>query len=593
LTQPSRPRTSLRGSAQVRLRVGLILVMIVLSIFAARLLQLQGLDPQAYAARASAEGLVKVVLPATRGEITDRNGVPLAETVAGEMITADPLLTRPHAAQIAKILAQRLGLDYFDLLANLSRTDAHGKPMRFAYIARRVPSTIANAATDAVSNAGYAGLYTTPDPVRSYPAHDVAANLLGFLNTDGVPLAGLELTFNKMLAGKDGQETYEVGGGYRIPLGENTQVDPVNGKNLTLTIDRDVQFYAQRVLRNAVVNAGATSGAALAMDSRTGEILALADYPTYDASDPAASPATDRGSRALSDVYEPGSVEKVLTTSSLIDAGKVTPRTRITVPHDLPVMDRVIHDYFQHDTIRLTLAGVIAKSSNVGTVLATRQFKHEQLWQYLTAFGLGSAPDIGIPNQSPGILPPLASWTDLTQANVAFGQGVAVNALQMITAVNTVANGGELVSPSLIQGTATTAAGHIVGTGATTRRRVISEKAAKLEAMMMEMVTTQGAGTAPQAGIAGYRVAGKTGTAQEPGGACACYADGFTDVSFAGFAPADDPRFTVYVVIKHPYGGSTGGGTAGPVFRQILSYLLQKFEVPPTGTPPANLPVEW
>ncbi len=568
------------------------MIMIVLSVFGARLFQLQGLDPKAYAARADAEGLVTVPLPATRGEITDRNGQPLAETVAGVMIVADPLRTRANAEKIARILADKLDLDYFEVLANLRKKQPDGDLLRFAYLARRVPSTIAKSAIDAVTKAGYKGVETRPDPVRTYPANDVAANLLGFLGTEGKPLSGLELAFEKLLAGKDGHETYEVGGGNRIPLGENTEVEPVDGHDLTLTIDRDVQWYAQRVLRTAVENSRAESGVAVALDTRTGEVLALADYPTFNANDAGASPKADRGSRALSNVYEPGSVEKVLTASSLIDAGKVSPRTRITVPRDLPVMDRVIHDYFDHGTLRLTLAGVIAKSSNVGTVLAARQFKHPQLWKYLSAYGLGQRTGIGVPGETRGLLPALPDWTELTQATVAFGQGVSVNALQMATAVNAIANGGELISPSLVRGRAVTGAGEEVGTDIATRKRVISPAAATATARMMEMVTTQGAGTAPGAGIAGYRVAGKTGTAQQVGKACRCY-DGSLAVSFAGFAPADDPRFTVYVVIQKPQGSASGGGTAGPVFRKILNYLLQKYAVPPTNTPPAALPVEW
>lgn len=565
----------------------------ILSVFGARLFQLQGLDPQAYAARANAAGLVTIPLPATRGEITDRNGVPLAQTVSGLMLVADPLQTRPNAEKIARILANRLDLDYFSTLESLRKSSGPGKPeLRFSYVARRVPAALATSALKAVEDAGYKGLDSQPDPLRDYPARDIAANLLGFIGADGKPLAGLELSFAKRLAGTDGSETYEVGGGNRIPLGENTEVKPINGRRLTLTIDRDVQWYAQRVLRTAVQGARAESGAAIALDTKTGEILALADFPSYDANNAGAAPKADRGSRALNNVYEPGSVEKVLTSSSLIDAGKVTPRTRIRVPKTLPVMDRVIHDYFDHDSLRLTLAGVIAKSSNIGTVLAARQLGHEQLWSYLDRFGLGHRTDIGLAGETRGLLPPAPDWTDLTQATVAFGQGLSVNALQMATAVNAVANHGELITPSLIKGRAVTNAGAVVGTDVATRRQVVSPEAASATARMMEMVTTEGAGTAPKAGIAGYRVAGKTGTAQQVGRKCRCY-DGSLAVSFAGFAPADDPRFTVYVVIQKPANGGSGGGTAGPVFRKILAYLLQKYAVPPTDTPPANLPVEW
>jgi cell division protein FtsI (penicillin-binding protein 3) len=589
----SATRRSWRGSSEIRLRVGLIVLAMVISVFGVRLVQLQGLDPKAYAAKADAEGLVTVPLPATRGAITDRNGVALAESVSGLMIVADPKRTDPHAEEIARILANKLGLDYFDVLKRLRKDPA--KPgARFAYVARRVPATLARAATAAIETAGYKGVDTRLDPVRDYPAGDVAANLLGFMKVGGQSDtgAGLERSFDKLLAGKDGQETYEVGGGNRIPLGENSETRPVDGKDLTLTIDRDVQWYAQRVLRTAVQGARAESGAAVALDTRTGEILALADYPSFDPNQPTEADKADLGSRALSDVYEPGSVEKVLTMSGLIDAGKVTPRTRVRVPKELPVADRVIHDYFDHDTLRLTLAGVIAKSSNIGTVLAARQYQPGQLWHYLNLFGLGQRTDIGMPGETRGLLPPANAWTDLTQATASFGQGLSVNALQMATAVNTVANGGELVTPSLIEGRATTSSGDPVGTDTATRHRVISQKAAGAVSRMMEMVTTEGAGTAPGAGIAGYRVAGKTGTAQQVGKTCGCY-DGSLAVSFAGFAPADNPRFTVYVVIQKPQGAASGGGTAGPVFRKILSYLLQKYAVPPTQTPPARLPVEW
>lgn len=588
-----RPAGRLRGSSEIRLRVGLIVLAMVLSVFGVRLVQLQGLDPKAYAAKADAEGLVTVPLPATRGSITDRNGVPLAESVSGLMIVADPVRTDAHAEEIARILATRLGLDYFDLLSRL-REDEDKPGARFAYVARRVPATQARKVVDAIDDAGYKGIDTRPDPVRDYPAGDVAANLLGFMKVPGEAGTGggLERSFDSLLSGKDGQETYEVGGGNRIPLGENTETKPVDGKDLSLTIDRDVQWYAQRVLRTAVDNVRARSGAAVALDTRTGEILALADYPSFDANKPGEAGEDDRGSRALSNVYEPGSVEKVLTMAGLIDAGKVSPRTRVRVPRDLPVADRVIHDYFDHDTLRLTLAGVIAKSSNIGTVLAARQYDEGQLWHYLDLFGLGHRTDIGLPGETRGLLPDVSAWTELTQATASFGQGVSVNALQMATAVNAIANGGELITPSLVKGRAATSSGDVVGTDTARRHRVVSPEAAAKVARMMEMVTTEGAGTAPGAGIAGYRVAGKTGTAQQVGAKCRCY-DGSLAVSFAGFAPADAPRFTVYVVIDRPQGGASGGGTAGPVFRKILTYLLQKYSVPPTGTRPARLPVEW
>jgi cell division protein FtsI (penicillin-binding protein 3) len=569
----------------------MVVIAMLLSVFGARLFQLQGVDSEAYASRAEAAGLVNIALPAERGRILDRNGVPLAESIAGNMIVADPTRTTPNAEAIAKLLADRLHLDYFDLLGKLTKKNDH---TRFVYIARRIPSTLASSVMDELRAHDYVGVDTRPDPLRTYPAGDVAANLIGYLGDDPTKVSGgLERSFNTLLAGKDGKETYEVGGGNRIPLGDNSEVKPVNGKDLALTIDRDVQWYSQRVLRTAVQSSKATSGAAVVLDSRTGEVLALADYPTFDSNKPGKAPKGNLVSRALTDVYEPGSVEKVLTASSLIDAGKVMPRTRFTVPPELPVLDRIIGDWFEHGTIRLTLAGVIARSSNIGTALAATQFQPKELWSYLDKFGLGHRTDIGMPGETRGMLGDGDAWSTLTRAQVAFGQGLSVNALQMATAINTIANGGQLITPSLVRGRETTSAGDEVGTETSSRREVVSARAARLTSMMMELVTTQDIGTAPGAGIEGYRVAGKTGTAQEVGGACNCYKDGGLAVSFAGFAPADKPRFTVYVVVKHPGEGASGGGTAGPVFRKILNYVLQKYAVPPTGTTPSRIPTKW
>ncbi len=584
---------SLRGSTHVRLRIGLLVIAMLLSLFGARLFQLQGVDSKAYGARAQAAGLVSIELPAKRGRILDRNGVPLAQSVAGLMIVADPTRTTPNAEGIAKILAERLNLDYFDLLAKLTKKN---DATRFVYVARRIPSTLASSVMDELRKQEYVGLDTRSDPLRTYPAGDVGANLVGLIGEkkgSKAQGAGLELSFDKLLSGKDGSETYEVGGGNRIPLGDNSRVSPVNGKDLSLTIDRDVQWYSQRVLREAVQTAKAASGTAVVLDSRTGELLAFADYPSFDPNTPGKTTEGLLNSKGLGDVYEPGSVEKVLTAASLLDAGKVTPTTRIKVPGQLPVLDRTIHDWYDHGLEHFTMAGVIARSSNLGTALAASQFTPEQLWTYLDKFGLGRRTDVGLPGESRGLLPPANIWSSLSRAQIAFGQGVSVNALQMASAVNAVANGGELVSPSLVKGRETTAAGDEVGTAATSRRRVVSAKAASQTAEMMELVTTENVGTAPGAGIAGYRVAGKTGTAQEVGGKCNCYRDGGLAVSFAGFAPADKPRFTVYVVIKKPGVTASGGGTAGPVFRKILSYVLQKYAVAPTGTPPSTIPIEW
>ena len=562
-------------------------ITLVLSFFGARLVQLQGVEPEKYATlAASTGGTVTVELPATRGSILDRNGRPLADSVAGRMVVADPLMTRPEAPQLARFLAQRLHVDYFTTLRALS-----GRDSRFAYVARRVPASLAVRVVQDATDHGFKGLATRNDPLRSYPDHDVAANLVGFLGTDG-PLAGLELTFDKDLAGTDGSQTYEVGAGNRIPLGHSTVTPAHNGSDLHTTIDEDLQWYTQRVLRQTVLGARGDSGFAVVLDRKTGEVLSLADYPTYDASDPQASLPKDRNSLAMTSPYEPGSVEKVLTLSGLIDAGKVTDRTRLLVPGQLQSGDRVIHDWFSHGPIKLTLAGVIAQSSNIGTAKSSRLFDPGQLRRYLTGFGLGQRTDVGVNGETPGLLPTNAQWNGMLQDRIAFGQSVSVNGLQMAAAVNTIANGGVRVSPSLIQGRATTNTGQVVGTDETTTHRVVSQNAAHQMTQMMERVVDPDAGVAPAAQVPGYVVAGKTGTAQRVGPVCGCYNGQFT-VSFAGFAPADDPRFTVYVVVQNPRNGGGGGSVAGPAFSKIMSFALRRYGVPPTGGQPSHLPTTW
>jgi cell division protein FtsI (penicillin-binding protein 3) len=575
----------------LRLRIGFVLIAMALSFFGARLVQLQGIDPQSYAAMAAAEGAARVTLPAERGDILDRNGVPLADSVKGKMVIADPDLTAERAPELATLLSERLSIDYFRTLTAL---EGRNEGSRYEYVARRVPSTLAGDTLAAVEEAGFEGIRLEDDPIRAYPAGDVAANLLGYMGTDE-PLGGFERTFDKQLAGVDGEATWQSnsGKGVRIPLRESTLKAAQNGAPLRTTIDRDLQWFTQKVLAQTVQQYRAESGAAVVLDTRTGEVLALADVPTFDANEPTEAASTDDlGSRAMSDTYEPGSVQKVLTAAALIDAGEAFPRQRFKVPPNLARQDRVIGDWFDHGNIRLTLAGIIAKSSNIGTVLAADAFTPVQLVDYLNRFGLGRRTDIGVRGETPGILTPGEAMTSQTKDRVAFGQSLSVNVVQMAAAVNTIANGGVRVSPSVISGTAVTDDGVTVGTDVATRSRVVSKQAARGTAKMMEKVVDPEDGVAPRAQVPGYLVAGKTGTAQRVDPECGCY-DGSTSLSFGGFAPADDARFTVYVVVHAPKVDGGGGSVAGPVFSRIMGYVLGRYGVEPTGGTPSRLPVEW
>ncbi len=580
---------AIRHASLARLRIGFLLISMVVSVFAVRLFQLQGIDAASYAEQARAVGAVQEVLPAVRGSILDRNGVPLAESLDGSMVVADPTKTKDDAAEIASVLQERLDVDYIETVERLQAPNT-----RFRYIARRVPTTAAVAVVDELTEAGYKGLDTRRDPVRSYPAQDVAANILGYVNAKDQPVAGVEDRFDTLLSGTDGSATYDVGGGNRVPLGDNSVTEPVDGKDLTLTIDRDLQWYAQRVLSQTVEDAGGVSGVAVVQDTQTGELLALADYPTYNPNEMTQRDPDALASRAFRDVYEPGSVQKVLTVAALLDAGLVDPLTQLTIPSEIESSGgKMIGDYADHGTLHYTLTGVLARSSNIGTVLAARKMRPAQLHRYLRDFGLGRYTGIPGYAESAGILAPPASWQQINHDNIAFGQGLAVNAVQMAAAINTIANDGVYVQPSLVKGTATTRDGVVTGSGVADQRRVVSEEVADETSQMMEMVTTQGVGTAPGASIAGYRVAGKTGTAQMVNDDCGCYDGTKYTVSFAGFAPAEDPRFTVYVVVHEPSNGGGGGSVGGPAFRKILSYLLQHYAVAPSGAPAPELPAKW
>jgi cell division protein FtsI (penicillin-binding protein 3) len=561
-------------------------VAFVLSLFAARLVQLQGIDENDYAALAAAKGAQTLTLEAPRAPIYDRFGVKLAETVDAAKLVADPVFTSGHATQIAAVLHHRIGADYLQTVAMLRTKDT-----RYVELARHLAPRLASQIVTRLDHMKLPGVYTAHDTLRVYPSGDVAASLLGYVGTDGQGLQGVEAAYQKLLQGENGEATYQVEAGQILPLADSTIHEPTEGTGVKLTIDQDLNFIAQRRLAVAVKAADADSGVAVVMDTRTSQVLALADYPTYNPNDFVPTKDNLGLSAGIGSAYEPGSVEKVLTFSALINGGYVTPRTKVVVPPYLPVGGHIVHDYFSHDTLHLTAAGIVAKSSNIGTVRAAAKMPDKELYGYLKKFGIGTEPDIGVGGAASGQLAAPSTWPEIQRANIDFGQGMSVSALQMATAISAVANGGEYTAPSLVQGTVDSD-GHFTPAPAPARHRVVSPQTAHEVARMMETVVGP-EGTAPVAAIPGYQVAGKTGTAQRANPDCGCY-DGTFTVSFAGFAPADDPRFVVYVVIQNPRAAGAGGGaTAGPVFHDLMVAALQKYGVPPTGHREPFLPATW
>jgi cell division protein FtsI (penicillin-binding protein 3) len=556
--------------------------MLVMAVISGRLVQLQGFQGAAYRDEASVARLSTVTIPARRGTITDRNGQPLAITVDARDVIANPMQIKDDFAKhghdpadTANQLAPLLGTPASGILTQLRQSN------QFQYLARGLTPEQGDAVTAYVAKHSLAGIGVISDPNRVYPAGDLAANVIGFVGADpDHPLGGYEMSLNDILKGQPGSQTGEIGlSGTVIPVANSTIDAAVPGTGVQLTIDRDIQYEAQKILADQVASTRADGGEVTVMNVRTGEVLALAVAPTFDANNPGAAPVAARGNAAVSSVYEPGSVSKVITMAAGLQNGLVTPTTPFTVPDSIDVLGRTFHDAETHGVEHLTLAGVLAKSSNVGTIQVAEKLGKDRLYAMMRAFGFGDVTGIDFPGESAGVLPPVAQWSDSTLPTVAFGQGVSVTALQVASVYATIANDGVRIAPTLISGHVAPD-GTVTPVAAPAQRRVVSSEVAAQVRRMLESVTSE-QGTAPAARIPGYRVAGKTGTAMRSDGHGGY--SGFVS-SFVGFAPADDPQLIVSVVLDNPRTGHFGGVVAAPVFRDVMKFALQTLRIPPTGT---------
>lgn len=577
----ARPRVAGRRRSTARLQAALLALAILLSLFAGRLVQVQGLEGPAYADRAQNERLRTTVLAARRGAITDVRGVALATSVDARDVTVDQTLVSDPEDTAAK-LAPLLGLEPAVVRERITGD------RRFAYVAKQIAPEAWRQVTELRGPDGrraLPGILSEPSSRRVYPAGDLAANVLGFVGQEGQGLSGLEHALDDRLAGADGTATYEVGaGGRHIPMGESRTVAPVSGGDLRLTIDRDIQWISQRAVTDAVARSGAVSGAAVVLDAGSGDVLAMASAPTFDPNRPGDAPAQDRGNRVLTEVFEPGSTGKAITAAAVVEEGVVDADTPFTVPPVLERGGRAFHDSEEHPTLELTFTGVMAKSSNIGTILAAERLSPEKLHEYYARFGIGTPSGLGLPGESRGILAPAQQWSSSQRYTVPFGQGYAVNALQMASVYATLANDGVRVTPRVVSGW-TDGEGRFVAAPEPERRRVVSADTAREVRGMLEAVVGEG-GTAPGAAIPGYRVAGKTGTANRVDPETGRYS-GYT-ASFIGIAPADGSagrRLVVAVTLQDPKNGHYGGVLAAPVFRQVMSFALQSLRLPPTGAP--------
>ncbi|MBS2964054.1 penicillin-binding protein 2 [Actinocrinis puniceicyclus] len=580
------------GDPRRRLRVGMITMAFVLSLFGGRLFQLQAVDAVNYGASAAAARTQDYVLTATRGAILDSAGRPLAESVDAVDITADPVQVRSlkqdpavYASKLAALLGNPPGsVDVGKLRAKLSDVTT-----RYVLLAKQITPQVWNQ----VKALGLSGVYGVPDAKTVYPSGPVASNLVGFIDGSGKGAAGLERAYDGLLAGKNGRISYQAADGAEIPTAGINEQAPVPGTSIETTIDAAIQWAAQRTIDAQVSASKAESGTVVVMDPRTGAILALATSPSYDQTNLSAVNPADLGDRAVSEVYEPGSVAKVITMAAAIQQGVASPTTRVVVPGAIQREGTVFHDDTAHATEHLTLTGVLAESSNIGTIETTDTFgpdRDQILYRYLTEFGFGRYTGLNLPGESAGLLAPPSKWSGSQRYTIPFGQGLSVNAVQATSVFATIADAGARVTPNLVKGYVDTG-GRFTAAPAASRTQVVSPGTAHEVEQMMESVVSE-KGTAPAAKIPGYRVAGKTGTANRFDSRCGGYC-GYT-ASFIGFAPADDPQLVVSAVIQDPTSGPYfGGSIAAPVFQKVMSFALQSLAIPPTGTKPPNLPVQW
>jgi cell division protein FtsI (penicillin-binding protein 3) len=603
---PRRKRSAGNGGNH-RLRILTVRFVLVAALVAAclKLVQVQGFEAAALSAKADRQRVRNDPVPAKRGDIVDRNGVKLAFSVDTKALTWAPKAVRKGAEQaklnydtlvqdVAKKIKSVLGdqVDEQDLL-NRMRSD------NFNYLAQNVTPAQEKEITTAFPQVG-----SENRAVREYPGGNLATNVIGFANwrsEDKDPkkhnihgLFGMENDKDSVLAGEPGSitvDTQEGADGVIIPGSIRDVRQAKDGSDIELTIDADVQYDLQRKLSDYVAKSGAKNGSAVVLDAHTGEVYALANDKNFDPSDPKGPNGTGNtkvtGDPAVSTPYEPGSVNKVVTASSVIEFGIAKPDDSITVPYSKKVADRTIDDAWQHGTLKMSITGVFAKSSNVGTLELADEVGPDKYADMLKRFGLGQKTGVGLPGESAGVVPDRKQWSGSTFGNLPIGQGLSMTVLQMAGMYQTIANGGVRVPPRIVKST-------IEAEGARHDEprpagvRVVSDQTAQTVKDMLRSVLQKGGGQQNGTGftgsLPGYQISGKTGTAQQPdpslGGR---YGSELYWVTFAGILPADNPRFVVGIMLDRPAytdGGNQFSRSAAPLFHDVASYLAQRFNLP-------------
>jgi cell division protein FtsI (penicillin-binding protein 3) len=553
----------------------LIGYLVVTLVMGWRLVGIQVLEAEEYRGLADRQVQREVTLAPGRGTLYDRAGEPLAMSLAAATIYANPRLLTANdiaPARVARQLAPVLDRPVGEL------TDALESDAAFVYLARQLPRQV-GVRVQALNLPGVAVL---EEARRVYPADRLAAQVVGFSGIDGDGLAGMELGLEATLAGRAGTMRLEQAPrGLEISSAPRQVSPPVPGDDVVLTLDREIQATTERVLSSAVKRFNAEAGSAVVLDARTGQVLAMASVPTFDPGQLDTSTAESRRNRAVVDVYEPGSVNKVIAASAALEEGLAKPNELFAVPDGYRIGDKTFTDAHPPEKSKMTFREIIEQSSNIGTIRIAERVGPDRLFGYLRKFGYGSPPQTGFPGESIGLLAPPDQWSATSLPTISIGQGVSASLLQVASVFQTIAAGGERVQPTLVRGTVGED-GRLYPAPEPKRRRVVSTQTARTVGQMLRGVVEDEYGTCKLCAVPGYRVGGKTGTAQKASETVRGYEAGSYVGSFVGYAPVDDPAIVVGVMIDEPRPVYYGGLTAGPTFAEIMEFALNHRRVPPS-----------
>jgi cell division protein FtsI (penicillin-binding protein 3) len=567
----------------MRSRLALIVLLSMLMLAGGKLVMIQAIDTSDYAAKSEAQRTRTISLLAQRGSISDRNGTALAFTVEGRAIAARPALFTDDAQRqaVAAILVSDVGngLTSDEIISKLTS----GKT--YVYLARNLMPAQADAVMEKISELfdkdHLDAVVTERQDLRQYPDGFASAALVGGTDYDGNGLSGVEAKYDTKLSGNDGERVVDVDARHLIiPGSSRDEVPATNGLDIDLTIDSDLQFTALHMLTKAVDNSRANSGCVVVMQVADAQVAAMACY------EPGKTPK-ETGNRAVTDAIEPGSVNKVVTFAAALEKGLITPTTVMNVDGSIPVGDVTVSDAWAHGPIDMTATGILAKSSNVGTLMIAQKVGQDAFIDMAKKFGQGVKTGIQLPAETPGVFPAQSSWSVSTFGNLPIGQGVSISLLQLAGMYQAIANGGVRIAPTIIASTGVNGEMTPNPPGAATQVMSPTNARTLLDMLRgtMQDGDTNHRGTAPQGAITGYQVAGKTGTAQKVDEAIGDYSQTEITSTFAGVVPADNPKYSVAIMMDDPKGDSPAGTTScAPLFHDIAAYAMRAADVPPSAT---------